>query len=240
MHGQPGDSAVSADAVKTGVPNDERFETLVTSIHEFGARHDAATCTDRSCGHPDHGNSTRHDNFETRERAGERYDGQQMHVERMRYARDLSVNETIAKGGKGALDAIDHDPEKCDISDCRLCNRITEASLQREVKVQTGGGGGNRGPKGKAGTAVCKVEGCGLTLCEHVRGSRGGKKRGPRPKSTSRVKTVAFKVTKAAGNALKNAGIDGELINKLGTAVQHGLTYADVDAFIESKKQHAA
>lgn len=242
MQGQH--SAISAESIKTGVTNDERFEVISADIHGFGAgdeeqpaRHDVLTCADMTCGHSDHGLSTAGKNFERHERAGDAYANEGAPLPES----DVATNdERIAAGNVvDILEAVEEHAagNACGDPKCRRCNVVDDRTLQREVKV-AGGGGGSRGPKGKEGTAVCKVEGCGLTLCEHIL-RKSGKKRGPQPKKTSRVKTVAFKVTDASKNALQQAGIDGELINKLGAAVQNGLKYSDVDAFLESRNTAA-
>lgn len=267
-------AAIGADAVQQGVTNDIRYETSVVDIHGFGRApnvlpvierpaHDERTCSDPACPHSSHGLSTAGENFDLRERAGQRYDGERMHVEGMRSAKDIAYVPEISKGGADAIDAIDHDPDACPAPQiyeggpipknrvlvdgylvCVICNRVSDATLQREIKVQSGSGGGSRRPKGKSGTKVCDVAGCGLTLCEHIaekKSKRFGKgKPGPQRKPHGRRNPVAFKVSDDAKRGLKTGGADGQLINKLGVAMLNGLPYADVEAFIASKTQDAA
>lgn len=231
--------AISADSIKVGVTNDESFETLSSDIHGFGARHDAATCSDKTCGHPDHGNSTAGENLTGSQRAGERYDGERMQVQGMRTARDIAFHQEISKGGDDAISAIDHDPEKCELGEkCLVCNRVDESILQREVKVDAHGGGSSGPKKDKAGTKVCKVVGCGLTLCEHVRGGSSSKR--GRPKiAGARSATVAFKVRPGSKQALLDAEA-AQAIDELGFAVQNGVSLSKVRAFIASEQNKEA
>jgi hypothetical protein len=157
------DSAVSADAIKTGVSNDERFENLAADIHEYGKRHDEATCTDKSCGRC--GKSTAGPALEGRQRAGDvRPDEghlpepQQITVrdakgnerQRSRYDEKAANNPGVASGNiQDAISAAEHDPDRCEIPHCRPCNSVIEALLQPEYSISKGGGGGS-GRKKKA------------------------------------------------------------------------------------------
>lgn len=156
--------AISADSIKTGVTNDERFETAAADIHGYGQRHDPETCTEPACGHPDHGKSTSGENFKERVRAGEQYDGEGELIRAVTVGvtddgtkitrfepRSLGYNPAIAKGDTEAIQAIDHDPEACQIENCRLCNRVDEASLQPEYTISKGGGSSSKRKKKKGG-----------------------------------------------------------------------------------------
>lgn len=223
MQEQQSGSAVGADAIKTGVVNDDRFETIAADIHGFGQRHDVLTCTDRSCGNSAHGNSTAGKNFERNERAGDVYDGQGRPSPD---GPDTSVNDPgIAAGNlydiSGAIEAHANG-EPCSNPHCPRCSAVGDRTLQRDARIDTKGGSRSHGPRGKTGTKVCRVAGCGLTLCEHVR-VRDGKKTGPKPKANSRTKTVAFKVRESSRAALQNPET-AQLIDELGFAIQNGLT----------------
>lgn len=227
-------SAVGADAVHNGVTSNEFYDTFAVTTH-FSRRHSLATCKDESCGHPDHGLSTAGKNFEERERAGERYDGESAGPIN---TRDVTRNDTRIAAGNVCeiIEAVQqHDAgEACSSPSCARCNTVDNHTLQREVKAH-GGGSGGRSPRGKAGTQVCQVVGCGLTLCEHVRGA----KRPGRPSSGGRSKPITFKVSADSKKALRQPGM-AQLIDELGFVIQNGMTIEAARERLGATKPHAA
>lgn len=166
-------SAVSAEAVETGVVNDDRFETLVADMHGFGGSHNESSCEDKSCGRC--GKSTSGANFETNERAGDRYDGD---GSRSIDAADDSRNDPAISGGNlyEIIQAVDshRDGEACENPLCGRCNTVNGRTLQPLLRTPPGSSNGGRRRSPKSGTKTCDVSGCGMTLCEHVRGRKEG------------------------------------------------------------------
>jgi hypothetical protein len=219
MQGQSNESAVGSEAVGSGVTNDERFETLSADLNGYGH-----ACSGQSCGHPAHGLSTAGENFVMKEYAADRYDGQSMTVEGMRFASDIAYDPEIAQGGDTAISALRHDSDTCDIERCLRCNDVSDRLLQRESKVDVHGGGGTGKAKDiGSGRSAC---GCGLYSCEHRAGMKkhaGGRRaKGPR----SRTKPHSVKVSEEAKVGLKQPGAT-ELIDELGFAIMNGLTIAE-------------
>lgn len=177
-------------------------------------RHEQRTCQDTACGRC--GRSTRRQALDGEGdlRAGARYDGEGIPDPEARDTRyDPRMTGTVAE----ALATLSHDPDSC--PGCSRCDEIDGRTLQREVHVQAHGGGGSGTHSDKRATgATCRVEGCGMSLCEHLRGGRA--------RADGRSHALTVKVRAAARAALQSSA-GASLIDELGFAIAGGLTLAD-------------
>lgn len=120
-------------------------------------RHNARNCLDPSCGHSAHGLSTAGENFETRIRAGQVYDGDGAPTTRLLRRVNPNSGATsevielvsspydplIAAGGDVAIDEIDHDPESCPVRRpalCPRCDKVDAGVLQPKLAIANGRG----------------------------------------------------------------------------------------------------
>jgi hypothetical protein len=218
------DSAVSADAIKTGVSNDERFENLAANIHEYGKRHDEATCTDKSCGRC--GKSTAGPALEGRQRAGDvRPDEGHLPDTQLE-----PYNPEIVAGGERALHAIeelqDRDPNSFD----------GWQRLQSEAPAgfTPGGGGGSSGRsmgdviRGKTSIGACPY-------C-HLQHSKGNKC--PSIMEEPRPALVGARVSKRVKAFIENeSGSTAGVIVESSVAfmIRMGWTVPMMQAFFDSQ-----
>jgi hypothetical protein len=138
------DSAVSADAIKTGVTNDDHYETSVVEIHGFGKRH---SCDDPACVRCC-GNSTAGPALEGRQRAGDvRPDEGFPDPERLIARNNPKIAEGNAQEIAEGVEEEEH--QDCDLPDCARCNRVDERTLQPDISISKGGGSSGKIKKQK-------------------------------------------------------------------------------------------
>jgi hypothetical protein len=222
---------------------EEFFDTFSAETHGFGSRHDAANCTDKSCAHPDHGNSTAGPNFEDNRRAGDvRPDEGRPPLENADRRRN---NLKIAAGNAvEIIEGIDEESHaNCDEPGCPKCNQVTESTLQREVRTTSGGGSGSSGRKrGDVLKAPVCTE-CHLEYCRCGGVPRRGRRRRVEIDGIpGRSEPITFKVSAEAKVAMRENGVDGALIELVGRAVIAGVSVDEMAKMLDEKagSRHAA
>lgn len=210
-------SAVGAEAIQTGVTNDERFESLASDIHEYGKRH---SCEDPSCVRCC-GTSRSGPPLEGRQRAGDVHPNEG-HPE----TEPVSYNPEIVAGGERAIRAIQEQQD----SDPTTPEGWARLQSEAPAGFTPGGGGGSGRSRSSSKTSLVACPYCHL---QHIKGAKC-----PSMMEEPRPELVGARVSKRVKSFIETeSGASAGVIVETSVAfmIRMGWTVGMMQAFLDAQ-----